>query len=105
MRKYILGLLSVVVLTIVTFGWLYVNVTLASSERVTRANPKVVVIDRFEGKKALVELPNKKIVSVAKELLPDGVQEGDVIRIEVDPEETLKKRHHANDLLDDFWKK
>ena len=105
MKRLLIGFLIAALLGSVAFGWLYASVTMALSDKVTKANPKVAVIDRFEGKKAVVELPNKKLFAIAKDLLPEGVQEGDVIRIEVDPDETLKKRHHAVDLLNDFWKK
>ena len=46
------------------------------------------IIDRFEGAYAVVELENKKMVSVPCEALPDCVQEGDVIRVTIDQEET-----------------
>lgn len=52
-----------------------------------------VIIDRFEGNFAVVELDNKKFANLPKILLPGGVGEGSVISIELDERETeLRKR-------------
>ena len=40
-----------------------------------------IVIDRFEGDYAVVELPDCKVCNMPLCLVPDGAEEGDVIEI------------------------
>ena len=48
-----------------------------------------VIIDRFEGEYAVVELEVGKFVNMPKELVPDA-HEGDVINIFIDEKETKR---------------
>ena len=50
-----------------------------------------VIIDRFEGEYAVVELSIGKFVNMPKELVPNA-HEGDVINISIDFEETKKRK-------------
>ena len=50
-----------------------------------------VIIDRFEGDYAIVELDEGKILELPKELIPEA-EEGDVINIEILKEETNKRK-------------
>ena len=62
-----------------------------------------VIIDRFEGDFAVVELPDKKMINMLKTLLPSEAKEGDVISITVDKEETKSRRAHIEKLMNDVW--
>lgn len=53
-----------------------------------------LIIDRFEGDFAVIELPNKQMIDCPKVLLPDNAKEGNILNITVDEtatEEKLKK--------------
>lgn len=52
-----------------------------------------VVIDRFEGKYAVVELPDRTMVNMPKVLVPDA-REGDIILISIDASETSKRKEN-----------
>lgn len=62
-----------------------------------------VIIDRFEGDFAVVELPDKTMVNMLKILLPSEAKEGDVISITVDKEETKNRKAHIEKLMNDVW--
>ena len=62
-----------------------------------------IIIDRFEGDSATVELPGKVIINVPKILFPNA-KEGDVISIEIDKEETKNRKKHINNLMNDLFK-
>jgi hypothetical protein len=62
-----------------------------------------VIIDRFEGEFAVVELPDRSTAELPRVLVP-GAKEGDVIHIEIDVEETQRRRHAAKLLADDMFK-
>jgi len=57
-----------------------------------------VIIDRFEGNFAVVELGNEKLANLPKALLPDGAGEGSVISIELDVGETELRRQKIRDI-------
>lgn len=63
-----------------------------------------VIIDRFEGDFAVVELENKQFINMPKKLLPIGAKEGSVISIELDQEETEKRSKRISGLMNDLWK-
>lgn len=58
-----------------------------------------VIIDRFEGEFAVVELEDKSFVNMSVKLVPEGAKEGDVLNIKIDNEETEKRRSRINVLL------
>lgn len=64
-----------------------------------------VIIDRFEGELALLELEDREIIDIPKRLLPEGAKEGDIIKIIIDEEETQKRKEQIqkkfNSLLAD----
>jgi hypothetical protein len=62
----------------------------------------MLVIDRFEGEYALIEM-NRRIFHIPKILLPKGAREGDVLtmQIAVDMEAT-KKQARLTEKLADF---
>ena len=62
-----------------------------------------VTLDRFEGNFALVELPDKKIVQIPKQLIPEGSVEGTVIRIEIDRDEAANREKRIEHLRNTLW--
>ena len=59
-----------------------------------------VIIDRFEERFAIVELEDRSIIDISRQLSPHGAKEGDVIEIRIDREETERRRKKARDLMD-----
>lgn len=61
------------------------------------------IIDRFEGDYAVLEITTGKCVNIPKILVPTA-QEGDVIKIEIDKEETLERKKNIQKLMNDVFK-
>ena len=65
-----------------------------------------VIIDRFEGEYAIVELSEGIFEKMPKTLLPNG-KENDVVSIAIDQEETNRRKTIVNDLMnhvfEDEW--
>ena len=61
-----------------------------------------VIIDRFEGDYAIVELDKDQFVFLPKILVP-GAKEGDVVKIVVDRDATKKRRDHVSKLVDQLF--
>lgn len=61
-----------------------------------------VIIDRFEGEYAVVELEIGKFVNMPKILVSDA-HEGDVIDIYIDEKETKKRKKHISELMNDLF--
>ncbi|OQB14776.1 MAG: hypothetical protein BWY15_00928 [Firmicutes bacterium ADurb.Bin193] len=61
-----------------------------------------VIIDRFEGDFAVVELPDKTTVNMPRVLVP-GAGEGDVITIEREKACTDERRKKISALMDEVW--
>ncbi len=57
-----------------------------------------VIIDRFEEDYAVVELEEGVFVNIPKALLPNMVEEGDVLTIEIDEEETERRRNRVEEM-------
>ncbi|NTW96628.1 MAG: DUF3006 domain-containing protein [Erysipelotrichaceae bacterium] len=62
-----------------------------------------VIIDRFEGDYAVVELPNETFIDVPKALFPDA-KEGDVIDVSVDKEDTERRKAKIEELMKELFK-
>lgn len=62
-----------------------------------------VIIDRFEGDYAVVELPDRSTIDMSKKLIPQGAKEGDVLKIEIDKDETAKRRERIQKLMEELW--
>ena len=58
-----------------------------------------MMIDRFEGNYAVVELPDKSIWNVPRAFFP-GAAEGDVYTISKDGSETTKRKHRIQSKFD-----
>ncbi len=61
-----------------------------------------VIIDRFEGDYAIVELDEGKILELPKELIPEA-EEGDVINIEILKEETNKRKEQIKNKVNQLF--
>ena len=61
-----------------------------------------VIIDRFEGDYAIVELDEWKILELPKELIPEA-EEGDVINIEILKEETNKRKEQIKNKMNQLF--
>lgn len=62
-----------------------------------------VIIDRFEGKFAVVELPDRTMANIPRILLPEA-KEGDVINISIDVAATEVRKNKIKKLMDEVWK-
>lgn len=62
-----------------------------------------VIIDRFEGNYAVVELEDKSTVDMPKLLLPKEAKEGDSIEIRIDTQETESRKKRVEKLMNDLW--
>ncbi len=61
-----------------------------------------IIIDRFEGDFAVVEMPDKTMYNLPKYLFPDA-KEGSVISIEIDVMETKKRKADVEKIMDEVW--
>ncbi len=61
-----------------------------------------VIIDRFEGDYAIVEIEVGKVISVPSILFKDA-KEGDVFNIELDNEERNKRTKNMQKLVNDLF--
>lgn len=65
----------------------------------------MLIIDRFEGEYALIEM-NWRIFHIPKVLLPKGAKEGNVIQIQItiDKEATEKLKESTEKMADSLFK-
>lgn len=61
-----------------------------------------VIIDRFEGDFAVVELDDLSTVNVPR-IIFKGANEGDVVDIIINNEETSKRKNNINKIMDDLF--
>ena len=61
-----------------------------------------IIIDRFEGEFAVVELPDQATVNIPRVLLP-GAKEGDVVNIEIDRGETDERTKRIKKLMNEVF--
>jgi len=61
-----------------------------------------VIIDRFEGDYAVVEIEVGKCVNIPKILVPNA-KEGDVINIEIDKNETDEREKNIKNLMNNIF--
>lgn len=62
-----------------------------------------IIIDRFEGDFAVVELSDGKFINVPKELL-SFAKEGDVVDILVNVTKTSERKKEVDDLINELFK-
>lgn len=63
-----------------------------------------IIIDRFEGNIAVVELENGSIIDCPKALLPPNAKEGSIINIAVDEEATNAKLNKVTERMNKLFK-
>lgn len=61
-----------------------------------------VIIDRFEGNYAVVEIDQGQFVNLPKELVPNA-KEGDIIIISVDHDEAKRRKEHVKELMNQLF--
>lgn len=61
-----------------------------------------VIIDRFEGDFAVVEVDVGKCVNIPKVLIPNS-KEGDIVRIEIEKIETEERKKHIQKLMNNVF--
>ena len=59
-------------------------------------------IDRFEGKYAVAEC-NNNYFNIPKNILPEGIKEGDIINVSVDKAETSDKKENLQNRLNKLF--
>lgn len=62
-----------------------------------------IIIDRFEGEFAVVELEDKIIVDMPKALVPKGSREGDVLEIIINKSETENRKKRIEKMCEGLW--
>lgn len=67
-----------------------------------------VIIDRFEGKFAVCEKEDRKMIDIDKSKIPLTAKEGDVLiitndNITIDVEETYNRKKEIDELTKDMW--
>lgn len=62
-----------------------------------------VTIDRFEGDYAVVELENREMADLPKSLVPSGANEGDILEITLDLDETEARKRRIEKLTEGLW--
>ena len=63
-----------------------------------------LIIDRFEGDFAVIELPDGKMIDCPKALLPDDAKEGSILNITVDETATNDKLKKVTDRMNKLFK-
>ena len=61
-----------------------------------------VIVDRFEGDYAVVEIAIGKCVNIPRVLVPDA-KEWDIIKIEIEKNETEKRKKYIKDLMNNVF--
>ncbi|NLL53412.1 MAG: DUF3006 domain-containing protein [Peptococcaceae bacterium] len=66
------------------------------------------IIDRFEGEFAVVELDNREMKNIKKEILPEGIKEGTAIKFvngewQIDQERTENLKSEIDDLAKNLF--
>lgn len=61
-----------------------------------------VIIERFEGEYAVVELEVGHFVNLPKELVPNA-SEGDIVNITINKEGTKKRQEHIENLMNNLF--
>ena len=63
----------------------------------------MLIIDRFEGDYAVIELEDRSTVLMPKELIPEGAKEGDCLSIRIDQEQTTKRKDKISKLIENVF--
>ena len=63
-----------------------------------------LIIDRFEGNFAIIELPNGQMIDCPKAMLPDNAREGSILNITVDEKATNEKLQKVTERMNKLFK-
>ena len=63
-----------------------------------------IIIDRFEGDFAVVELPSGQMIDCPRAMLPDSAKEGSILNITVDEEATNEKLQKVTERMNKLFK-
>ena len=63
-----------------------------------------LIIDRFEGDFAVIELPNGQMIDCPKAILPDDAKEGSIVNIAVDENATNEKLQKVTERMNRLFK-
>ena len=63
-----------------------------------------IIVDRFEGNIAVVELENGQMIDCPKALLPDNAKEGSIINITVDENAINEKLQKVTERMNKLFK-
>ncbi len=63
-----------------------------------------LIIDRFEGNFAIVELPDGQMINCPKVLLPNDAKEGSILNITVDIDATNEKLQENTNRMNRLFK-
>ena len=63
-----------------------------------------IIVDRFEGDFAVVELENGQMIDCPKALLPSNAKEGSIINITVDEKATEEKLQKVTERMNKLFK-
>lgn len=64
----------------------------------------MLIIDRFEGKQAIIEM-GERTIEIPVNYLPKSASEGDVLKIIIDKENTKKRQEKIQKLADSLFEK
>ena len=62
----------------------------------------MLVIDRFEAEKAIIE-SSEGIIEISKKELPEKATEGDVLKIIIDKEQTSSRKQTIKELSEELF--
>lgn len=62
-----------------------------------------IIIDRFEGDFAVVELEDSSMINMPILLIPEEAEEGDILEITIDRDEIENRRKNIEKLCEDLW--
>ena len=65
----------------------------------------MLIIDRFEGAWAIIEMENRQMFNLPRFILPPGIKEGDAINIQVaiDLVATKERAEKSQDILENLF--
>ena len=98
MKRIYYSLLFILFVLILIFVFYIINTVEADKQM-------KVIIDRFEGDYAVVELPDKTLVDMPRKLLETEAKEGDIIEIKALDVAARVRKKNVNKLLNEVFEK
>lgn len=62
-----------------------------------------IVIDRFEGDYAIVELSDRTMVDLHRQFLPKSAKEGDIFEIKMIAVDDKERKGQISQLMNEIW--